>query len=269
MNKIVTQGFLLVALFAGSWWLLSQVNWVRIFRVEKISNTTEKKLGDMFLDVFRNKDDEMTDSVVVGAVDSIVTKICDANEISRSRIKLHVLSGDEVNAFALPDGHLVLFTGIIQAAENPEELSGIIGHEMAHIQLNHVMKKLVKEVGLSMLVSMTTGGGGPELIREVARKLSSTAFDRRLEKEADMQSVDYLHEAGINPAPFADLMFRLSENSTSASRALNWVSTHPDSGERASYLAEYSLSKKTKYGSALSRATWEALKEKAQAPERE
>ena len=80
------------------------------------------------------------------------------------------------NAFALPGGHLVLYTGLINASDNFEEVTGVIGHELAHIELNHVMKRLVREIGLSALISMTTGESNPQVVLETAKLLSSSAF---------------------------------------------------------------------------------------------
>ena len=262
MKKTIIQGLITVVLFFATLFALQQVNWVSVFRVQKLTDKTEEKLGDLFWDVFKKTGKENKDSFVNNSVDSLVTKICSANNIDREKIKLHILDKDEINAFALPDGHLIVFTGLILNSESPEELSGVIGHEIAHIQLNHVMKKLVKEVGLSALISLTTGNGGSETIKETAKLLSSTAFDRSLEKDADIKSVDYLVKAKINPEPFADFLYKLSERENEATKYLSWISTHPESKERAEYIIEYSKDKKGTYEPVLSRDTWDKLKEK-------
>ncbi|MDZ7607365.1 MAG: M48 family metallopeptidase [Cyclobacteriaceae bacterium] len=154
--------------------------------------------------------------------------MCDKNDIDRDKIKVHLLFKDEVNAFALPDGHLVIFSGLILESENPEELSGVIAHELAHIKLNHVMTKLMREVGLSVLLSMASGGGG-DMLRETAKMLSSTAFDRALEKEADIKAVDYLIEANISPEPFATFLLPLSQWRSYPSKIPVSTSTDPNS----------------------------------------
>ena len=262
MKKTIIQGLITVVLFFATLFALQQVNWVSVFRVQKLTDKTEEKLGELFWDVFKKTGKENKDSFVNNSVDSLVTKICSANNIDREKIKLHILDKDEINAFALPDGHLIVFTGLILNSESPEELSGVIGHEIAHIQLNHVMKKLVKEVGLSALISLTTGNGGSETIKETAKLLSSTAFDRSLEKDADIKSVDYLVKANINPEPFADFLYKLSERENEATKYLSWISTHPESKERAEYIIEYSKDKKGTYEPVLSRDTWDKLKDK-------
>ena len=173
-----------------------------------------------------------------------------------------MLNKDEINAFALPNWHLIIYSGLIHNSDNQEEFTGVISHEIAHIELNHVMKKLVKEIGLSVLISMTTGNGGAEIIKETAKMLSSSAFDRNLEKEADIKAVDYLTTAKVNTEPFANFLYKLSDKEHEAPKYLTWISTHPDSRERAAYIVEYNKDKLTDYKPILSNETWEKFKVK-------
>lgn len=262
MKKIIVQALIIIGLFFATWFVLLQINWVTIFKIEKITDKTEEKLGELFWEIFQKTERENVNPFVVSSVDSIVTKICSANKIDRELIKIHILNKDDINAFALPNGHLIVYSGLILNADNQEELSGVISHEIAHIQLNHVMKKLIKEVGLSVLISMTTGNGGSEIIKETAKLLSSSAFDRNLEKEADIKAVDYLVEASINPEPFANFLYKLSDKENEATKYLTWISTHPESKERAEYIIEYSQNKKVAYEAILTMETWSKMKEK-------
>lgn len=262
MKKAIIQGLIIVALFFATWFSLSQIDWVSVFRIQKVTDKTEEKLGEIFWGIFQKTEKENKDPFVVNSIDSIVTKICRANKINREKIKVHILEKDFINAFALPNGHLVIYSGLILNSENPDELSGVICHEIAHIEMNHVSKKLVKEIGLSTLISMTTGNAGSEAIKQAAKVLSSTAFDRSLEKEADIKAVDYLVKAKINPEPFGDFLYKLSDTENEATKYLTWISTHPDSKERAEYIIEYSRDKKANYQSVLSNDSWEKLREK-------
>ncbi len=260
MKKILLQGFTILILFFASWLILRQVDWITVLKIEKNTKRTEEKLGELFWEIFRKTGDENKNQFINKSVDSLVNVICLSNKINRSHIKIHILNKDEINAFALPDGHLLLYTGLIYAADKPEELSGVICHEIAHIHHNHVMKKLVKEVGLSVLLSMTTGNGGSEIMKEVTKKLSSSAFDRNLEKEADIKAVDYLANANITPGSLADFLYKISDTETI--NYPSWVSTHPDSKERAEYIIDYAKDKTVINKPVLKPGTWEKLKEK-------
>jgi len=262
MKKIFFQGSISILLFFGTWFILTKIDWVSVFKVQQATNKTEEKLGDLFWKIVQETEKENKNPLVVNSIDSIVNQICTSNKINRKGIKIHIINKDDLNAFALPNGHLVIYTGLIKNSDNQEELSGVIGHEIAHINLNHVMKKLVKEIGLSVLISMTTGNSGYEVIKETAKMLSSSAFDRGLEKEADIKAVDYLIQAKINPEPFAEFLFKLSDEENTATKYLTWISTHPDSRERAEYIIEYSKDKKSKFTGVMTLESWEKLKEK-------
>lgn len=260
MNKIIYQGSITILVFFLTWFGLSEIDWRGMLEIEERNKSTEEKLGDMFWDLFKDSEDVIYDEKIVQPIDSILTKICEANDIDRSKIKLHLINNEQINAFALPNNHLVVFSGLIKAAENEGEVSGVMGHEVAHIELNHVMKKLVKELGLSVLISMTGGGGGSEIIKEAAKVLSSSAYDRTLEKEADMKAVDYMLKANLNPEDFANFMFKLAEDRSEMEETLAWISTHPESKERAEYIIGYSKGRFAKKKPILSDSTWTKLK---------
>jgi predicted Zn-dependent protease len=262
MKKILIQGAISIALFFVIWLGLSSIDWLKLFKVQKVTDKTEEKLGDLFWEVFQKSEKEVKKPYVSNTVDSIITVICNANQIERALIHVHVLSKDDINAFALPNNHLIIYSGLILNSENQEEFAGVVAHELAHIQLKHVIKKLIKEVGLSVLISMTSGNA--EIIKETAKMLSSSAFDRGLEKEADLQAVEYLLNSNINPKPFANFLYKLSEKENETLQYLTWINTHPDSKDRAAYIIEYSTHKKSNFKTILSINTWSKLKEKLQ-----
>ena len=260
VKKLVIQGIITVLLFLGTWFTLTQIDWVNFFRVQQLNDETEQKLGELFWEIFRKSEKEVKNTNVINSVDTIVIQICKANKIDRSKLKIHVLNKDDINAFALPNGHLIIYSGLILNSDNQEELAGVICHEIAHIELNHVMKKLIKEIGLSVLISITTGNTSAEVIKETAKMLSSSAFDRKLEKEADSKAVDYLIKANVNPESFANFLYKFSYNENEVTKYLIWISTHPESKERAKNIIEYSKGKSRNYKPILSNMKWDRLK---------
>lgn len=237
-KKIFIELVITVSAIAAVWLGLSQVDWMKLLNIEQTTQNTEEKIGDLFWDLMKKSENEITAGSVIAPVDSMLARICVSNSIERKKIKLHLLRKDEINAFALPNKHLVLYTGLITACENEAELCGVMSHELAHIEKNHVMNKLVKEIGLSVLISISTGNGNAETIKAAIKQLSSSAFDRKLETEADLTAVDYLIEAGIDPEPFANFMYRLSDETKNLPNQIYWISTHPESKERAEKMME-------------------------------
>jgi len=239
MKKILTELVITVSVILVVWFGLSQVDWMRLLKIEKSNQNTEEKIGDLFWKMLKNSEQEITSESVVGTIDSMLTRICTSNMIDRNKIKLHLLRKDEINAFALPNNHLVVYSGLIAACNNESELCGVMAHELVHIEKNHVMNKLIKEIGLSVLISMSTGNGQAETIKSVIKQLSSSAYDRKLETEADLTAVDYLIKAGIDPEPFANFIYRLSDESKVLPKQIYWISTHPESKERAEKMIEH------------------------------
>jgi len=255
LKKALPELIVLLALFFGTWWVIARVDWVKVLQVAKISSTTEQKLGELLEDML-SSEKLITRAAITKPVDSLLTHICNNNNIDRSTIKLHLVEKDEVNAFAMPGNHLVVYSGLIKASESPEQLAGVLAHEMAHLQLKHVMKKLIKEIGLSAVLG---AAGGGELVRDVLKSLSSSAYDRKLEKEADLMAVQYLENAEMSAEPFARFLYDLVSNENKVSDVLNWMSTHPDSEERAKYILDNADN--TLQSTAVIQAqTWEHLK---------
>jgi predicted Zn-dependent protease len=157
---------------------------------------------------------------------------------------------------------LVIYTGLIAACENEAELYGVIGHELAHMEKNHVMNKLIKEIGLSVLISMTTGNGNAEMIKEAIKHLSSTAYDRSLETEADLTAVEYLEKASINPEPFANFLYRLADETKHLPSQIYWISTHPESKERAEEIIQHIQNKDIPKAETKDSLRFEKLKER-------
>ena len=104
MRKMILQGMVMVLAFLGLWFALERIDWEGLLKVNRLTEQTEEKLGELLNDVFIKESPEIYSRDVVEPIDSIVSKVCRANSIDRSKIKVHVLENSEVNAFALPGG---------------------------------------------------------------------------------------------------------------------------------------------------------------------
>ncbi len=263
IDKIFIRGFTIFASFFTMWFLLQQINWVEMFRIDTFKGNKhiekiEKELGKIMISQFKMENEEVEIPYIVETVDSLVTKICESNAIDRKTLRVYVLNSHEVNAFALPDRQMVVYTGLIEKTQQQEALSGVIAHEMAHIEKEHVMKSLVREIGLGVLFTIISGQSDVSLMTDIIQMVSSSAFSREMEKEADLLGVNYLIKSQINPKPFADFMRELSKDEFSA---LKWISSHPMSKEREKYILESIENKKVEFKNTISTNTWETLKE--------
>lgn len=261
IKKTIFQGLIILMGFAIIWFGFSQLDFMRFFKVKERTNNLENKLGDMIWREISKTEDVVTDDTIVKTLDSLVNPLCKANKIERDSLKIHIVLKDEVNAFALPNNHLVVYSGLIEDCKRQEALQGVLGHEIAHIEKNHVMKKLSKELGYSVLLTATGGTKGGQMAREVLKTLTSSAYDRSLEKEADITSVEYMLEANIDPRPMADFMYQIAQDNN-INKAMYWISDHPESEERAKYILDYLKGKKLKSKATLSDKAWKAFQER-------
>jgi predicted Zn-dependent protease len=98
------------------------------------------------------------------------------------------------------------------------------------------------------------------MAKEVLKMLTSSAYDRALEKEADITSVDYMLKANIDPKPMADFMYQMAQDSKIPD-GMSWIVDHPESEERAKYILEYIKGKKLKSNQTISEKEWKTFQE--------
>jgi predicted Zn-dependent protease len=245
MKKILFLVILLMLFFGGCYYVYYKINWSGFFGVKKITENVDEQLGDVFWKSYSAEMLEVKDRKIDEPIQQMVREICSDNNIIPSSINVHVVENKEINAFAMPGRHLVVHTGLIDFADHQEEIAGVIAHEIAHIESGHVVKKLGKEIGLSILMNLTLGDIGGEVVRNALSTITSTAYDRSLEKEADLKAVDYMVAAKMNPTYLASFLEKLDKQSQTP-EVLQWVSTHPDSKERVRYINEKVKSSRSK-----------------------
>ncbi len=140
-------------------------------------------------------------------------------------IDVQVIRGDTINAYATLGGHIRVFDGLLQQARTPEELAGVLAHEIEHVRGRHIVQ--------GAAVALATWGGLRALFgggdAGIARALLSLSFSREQETEADEQGLRRLRAAQVDAAGFARFFERASRSQ--ALPAL--LSSHPADPERA------------------------------------
>ena len=116
-------------------------------------------------------------------------------------MEFFIIEADEVNAFALPGGKIVIHSGLLTRAESWEEVAGVLSHEIAHVTQRHHIRGVISKLGVFTIVSFLIGDGTAvaATISEMGGQLESLAYSRSFEKEADNKGWDFLEQANINP----------------------------------------------------------------------
>lgn len=237
--RIIFQLFILTGIFAGTYFGLSRIDFVGRGNLVALGKENAEKLGDLMLKTVLSGRQEIKDSRALSIIDSLKVPLCTAGGLNPDSIQVHLINDSEINAFTLPGNHIILHNSLFSFAEDPGEVAGVLGHELGHLKLGHLEKKLLKEVGLTLLFTIAGGEGGQEILKELVHQISSTSFDREYENEADAFAVEVLAKSGISPEKLSNFMFRIAGKKDIPDQ-LVFLSTHPESQERAAEIIRLS-----------------------------
>lgn len=228
----------LLAFFAGllvlAYFLVVQVvPWVGL---KVISTGQERALGEQFYKGIISN--ESIDSVKT----KIVREFAGAMVLSKTYpIQVTVVKDKTVNAFALPGGHIVIYSGIIDAMRTPEELAALLGHEASHVNQRHSLRNMLRTAASGLLVSVLVGdvGGVSAVLLENANTLRNLSYSRGLEKEADHEGMLLLLQNQINPVGMQQLMESLEREHKDLPGIVSFISTHPLTKDRIKQAAAF------------------------------
>ena len=191
---------------------------------------------------------------VPAGVQALATLTGELNRDGRA-VRVRVVDLPIVNAVTLPGRQVVLFRGLLLAARSPDEVAGVLAHELGHVDNRDAMTALLRDFGIGLLIGGADGG-------RVARALLASRYSRAAERAADTHAIAALARADISPADTAAFFDRLAKQEGGMGRmasAFAYLSTHPLSAERrAGFIA--STRGAPPYRPALDAAGWQALR---------
>ena len=222
----------ILALVLGLWFgadLLVEV------AVSRIPVEWEQKLGESAYRDFLAHQEVMKEGPAVTALGEMTQRLTEQIPNNPYKFEVTVVKSDVVNAFALPGGHVVVFTGLMKKAESGEEVAGVMSHELNHVLQRHGLERIVKSLGLMTAVAIVLGDqqGLVGMMKQVGVELLTLKFGREQETEADVTGLQLLQRAKIDPSGMIKFFERLSEKDEGR---MEWLSTHPMSTARAERL---------------------------------
>ncbi|EMK00539.1 MULTISPECIES: M48 family metallopeptidase [unclassified Leptospira] len=165
-----------------------------------------------------------------------------------------VIDDDVFNAFAMPGGTIVVFTELLKKTETPEELAGVLAHEMAHIHKRHGVRRQIRSAGNVVLLSLGIGSGfeGVDMLENMDslyEVLSVTIYDqkfsREYESEADEIALEKLKKSNLTGEGFLNFFKRIQEEyevpvegeeEKDTVNVPDFLSSHPATQERIEYV---------------------------------
>jgi len=236
---------LMLAVIAGLLLLAYSVRgaFVRVV-ADRIPVEWEEKLGDTVFRQYAGEHRPVDSEEIDQGMTIILNRLREGVDDARFEFQVHVFDDPDVNAFALPGGHVVVNSGLLLAADSPEEVAGVLAHEMAHVTQRHGLRQLIGAAGLYVVVQAVLGdvSGILAVIAQQGPMLAVLKYSRDHEREADRKAFDYLVAADIDPlglARFFEEVRGLADGNgplgdvpDKARESLTFLSTHPDTGER-------------------------------------
>jgi Zn-dependent protease with chaperone function len=203
--------------------------------VSRIPVEWEQKLGESAYRDFLTHQEVMKDGPAVAALGEITQRLTEQISSNPYKFDVTVVKSDVVNAFALPGGYVVVFTGLMKKAESGEEVAGVMSHELNHVLQRHGLERIVKNLGLMTVVAIVFGNqqGLVGMMKQFGVELLTLKFGREQETEADLTGLQLLQRAKIDPSGMIRFFERLSEKDEGR---MEWLSTHPMSTARAERL---------------------------------
>ncbi len=203
--------------------VVSQHDRIASWAVSQIPVEQERKLGEM---VFAQQKANL--KLVEGAPLELVRDLgARLTKGSAYQYEFYVADDKVVNAYAMPGGFVVMHTGLLQLADTPEEVAGVLAHEVMHVEKRHSLKAMAKSLGLMATVTLVFGDLGG--IASMGSDLLGLKFSRDHETEADREGLKALVGAGLGPQGMASFFRKMAAQEK---LDLGFLSTHPASEER-------------------------------------
>lgn len=227
----VTLAVALLGLIVGGY--LFVVPWVAERAVNIIPVSYDTKIGQTFVDqfaVFENIDSSST---------YILNTFADELDLSNQKpLNFTVIQSNLVNAFALPDGSIFIYSGLLKKMEDYSELVALIGHEASHVNHRHSMKMLCRDLSGYIFISVLLGdiNAVTATIANNLHSLNSLTYSRKFEREADIEGLKIMKNNGIDIQGMHTLFSRLQRESEQNLPEL--FSTHPLTKSRMEYICE-------------------------------
>jgi len=223
---------LFLPVFALVWFWINAEGFSR-WAADKVSIQQEISLGDQAFEQMRPQLKLVPgESVADQVVESFGVRLSAGSVYP---YKFHVAENPQVNAFALPGGHIVFNTGLLKSADSAAEVAGVLAHEISHVEMRHSLRAMIHALGVRAVLAVMMGDVSGGLLGGVAGKLVELDFSREQESEADLMAVKLLVRAGL-PSHGLLSFFERQHQEEGLGMELPFLSTHPTSEERVAAL---------------------------------
>jgi Zn-dependent protease with chaperone function len=171
----------------------------------------EDKFSQVTIEKMRKDNLLLADTNQLAQLNAVAVPLIQSLPADRRDLKFYIVDNVEPNAFALPGGYVVVHTGLLEMVESPEELLGVLAHEIAHETERHVIRHQIAAAGPLMIfgVFMHSRSGAVNLLAFGSGLMVYQGFSQAYETEADDVGWQYLVAANINPRGMISMFQKL------------------------------------------------------------
>jgi predicted Zn-dependent protease len=203
--------------------------------VARVPPKWEQSLGDSLLAEVSQHERLLTEPKLLARLDRAVAPLLPAIPNPGFDFKFHILDDPLPNAFALPGGHVLVTAGLLELMDRPEEIAGVVAHELAHVTQKHGLRKAISAAGpyLIFRVFLRQGDGLLGILNESSQLLVQQSFSQEYELDADRVGWRYLVAARIDPRGFIEGLNKLrAEQMRMRGLPSAMFSSHPPTEKR-------------------------------------
>ncbi len=178
----------------------------------------------------------------VGAIERRLKDVIPEVATDEREIIVKVLDDDLINAFALPDGHVYFFLGLIEACETDDMLAGVMAHELVHVYHRHHSRmgdRQLRGMLIGVAAMIATGDMEGLYLGQILSASMIETYGRSAENDADMTGALWTVQAGYDPVGFLELMEILEQQAIHRPEpGGNYFTVHPHPEERMANIRE-------------------------------
>jgi Zn-dependent protease with chaperone function len=232
----------LVVVGASAWWTVTRGIPLLAERVARaLPATVEESLGESGIGLLDRTVFEST-RMETATQERLRGRFAEIVPTGSSRYELLFRRSAAIgaNAFALPDGAIIVTDELVETAEHDDEIVAVLAHEIGHVVHRHSLRQALQNSTLALLALSITNDAGSvsSVVAGLPALLVQTKFSRDFEREADAYASALLRQKNISPEHLANLLGRMETRVGDEGSALDFLSTHPSLEERAARLRE-------------------------------
>jgi predicted Zn-dependent protease len=152
----------------------------------------------------------------------------------RVPLTVSVVDSSIPNAFATSGGYSYIFKGLIDKAESPDQLAGVMAHEFGHLYHRHVIKNIIETSGVGFFLGQVFGDfTGSAAILYISREIISSKHSREAEQQSDSYGIQLMLKAKGDPRALATMLEAIDPSKKGETGMLEWLRSHPVTQTRA------------------------------------